>query len=260
MNKSIVILACVALAPLNFAHAGDRSITLKNGSNTASNFTPEEADGAKSMSMLTADEADAAKGISMSVPSANPNNKAANHDGRMHPTITNDPNQFHQLLPHNQTLLHVDLSSVSGQASPFFVEGNNFAVGILGNAQVLNSYEGMPASNWFGDSTDSTFVLANGSVQIVFPQDVQATSLLTTTGDKEKLSAFSDDQGIATISVALLDANGTMISTSLIHLSDGVKELDIPSDVGFRSVILSSALRSWMFSNLTYETEASEMK
>ncbi len=184
----------------------------------------------------------------------------ADYDSSLHPTLTDDPTEFQELLPQNQSLVHVDFSSVSGQTAPLFVEGNNFAVGIFGNAQALNSYEGMPASNWFGDSADSTFVLANGSLQIVFPQDVAAASLLTsTTGIKEKLSAVSDDQSITTLSVALLDANGTMIGTSLIHLSDGVKELDIPSEVRFRSLIISSTSTHWMFSNLAYKPDSSEM-
>ena len=260
MNGSKVMLACVALAQLSFAHAGDSSSnTLKNGSEIASNVSPGEPDDTKSISFMPG-EAEAPKGISMLLGNSVQRGAFADQGTGLHPTLTNDPMQFQQLLPQNQSMVHVDLSSVSGQTAPLFVEGNNFVVGIYGDAQALNSQEGMPASNWFGDSSDSTFVLANRSVQIVFPEDVQATSLLTSTGETNKLSP-SDDRGIPALFVVVLDANGGMISGKLISPStDSPKTLEIPSAIPFRSVIISSTSEKWMFSNLEYDAEASVAK
>jgi hypothetical protein len=276
MNKSIVMLTLLMASQFSLAHVADQGQLDATDDSRDLDVGVHEIDGAAGHPFLTIDANQQAKsrtiesegellaltpsdGVKTLQTDEDQYRLATHHGTGLHPTLK-DPDEAQQFLPQDKSLVHVDFSSVSGQSAPLFVEGNNFAVGIYGNAQALNSYEGMPASKWFGDSADSTFVLADGSVQIVFPQDVEATSLLTsTTGIKEKLSAVSDDQGITTLSVALLDANGTMISTSLIHLSDGVKELDVPSEVRFRSLIISSTSTHWMFSNLAYKPDSSEM-
>jgi hypothetical protein len=273
MKKSIAILACLAVAPLNFVHAGDRfNRNEANGSASRSNYTPDEADGSKSISMLTPDEAEAAKGISMLVTNGVQLDTIADHDGRIHPTMTNDPTEFQRLLPQDQAPVHVDFSTVAGQTAPFIagsVKEKKVAIygelqkpGQMNTAGAVTSYEDMPATYWFGQQAEPTFVLANGSVQIVFQNDVGAISLAQRTfGDNEKL--MPEQGGASNFGVTLLDSEGLLVGQQSIQDSQsgfGPEFLGVISDKPFRSAIISNTSTNWMFSDLKYEGEASVAK
>ena len=245
MKKSIAMLACLATALLNFAHAGDRFNQHEaNGSDGASNFTPDEADGSKSLSMLVPDE--------------DPRFKVADQDVQEHPMVTNDPTEFQRLLPQNQSLVHVDFSSVAGQTAPAAVEGNNFAASLNGDALVLTSYDGLPATYWFGDKAESTFVLANGSVQIVFPQDVDAASLVAADVIRSDLVESSGTHEVKAFNITMLDRNGNMTGEDRLIPQERPMFVGILSNVPFRSIIISSTSSNWTFSDLNYSAETDE--
>ena len=197
--------------------------------------------------MLPGDEAEGVKCLPMRI-------EVADHDSRLHPTLTDDSGEFQIDLRPNHSLVEVDFSSVVGQTAPLFVEGNNFAVSLSGNAQVVTSYQGLPATYWFGDQTQSTFILANGSVQIVFPQDVDAASLMV---DTSSIAAKLQPDEVRSIQTLLMDSNGNLMGEDRLLLTNSPTFLGILSDIPFRSVIISSTAANWMFSNLNYEADAS---
>ena len=243
MNKSIAVLAFVVAGQFSLAHASD-------GVKVLALLTPADQgrlNNSASEMATSDDSSEMMKGLVA----------LADRGSGLHPTLTDDPGEFEIHVRPNHSLVEVDFASIAGQTAPLTVEGSNFAVGLNGDAQVLSSYQDLPPTYWFGDQAESTFVLANGSVQIVFPEDVVAVSLLTSTSVKEKLLP-EEDRSIATL---LLDANGNIMSEDRLSLDGGTSFLGILSDIPFRSVIISSTAKTWMFSNLNYdETEVSEMK
>jgi hypothetical protein len=189
--------------------------------------------------------------------------------------LTDDPSQFEDVI-RSDLLTHVDFSSVAEQTLPFtaqddgrILEGTTMAgdgdtvivrrtLNDLQSPQALTSYQGLPATYWFGDQAEAAFVLANGSVQILFPQDVYAASLMIDAGAyNQKLQRELETISDIKAETALIDANGNMIGnvepTTMTDLARGNPAfLGILSDIPFRSVIISSTAETWMFSDLNY--------
>ena len=233
MNKPIAMLVFVIAGHFSLAHAE------ADPYKTSTLFVADEAEPARSISMLPGDEAEGVKCLPMRI-------EVADHDSRLHPTLTDDSGEFQIDLRPNHSLVEVDFSSVVGQTAPLLVEGNNFAVSLSGNAQVVTSYQGFPATYWFGDQAEPSFVLVGGTVQIVFSQDVSAVSL----------AVDGDVMQYLTEQVMLLDVNGDMVGQASFHTTtDGPNTLNVPSNIPFRSVIISNTAETWMFSDLNYAVD-----
>ena len=185
-----------------------------------------------------------------------------------HPFLTDDPSEFEYIRPQHD-MVNVNFSSAAGQTAPFFVESTvdefSYVVGVFGRdyAQSVTSANGLPATYWFGDQAESTFVLANGSVQIVLSDEVIAASMQLSGDEDWKMLRSPDTHEVGQIiSVTLVDANGLMVGqqtiTDLSSTSGGPAFLGILSDIPFRSVIISSTAETWMFSNLNYAVDQEE--
>ncbi len=250
MNKSIAVLAFVVAGQFSLAHASD-------GVKVLALLTPADQgrlNNSASEMATSDDSSEMMKGLVA----------LADRGSGLHPTLTDDPGEFEIHVRPNHSLVEVDFASIAGQTAPLTVEGSNFAAGLNGDAQVLSSYQDLPPTYWFGDQAESTFVLANGSVQIVFSQDIEGASM-SVAFDEDYKMLLPEQGAVLAFGVTLLDGNGLLVGqqsiTVLSPTPGGPSFLGILSDIPFRSIIISSTAKTWMFSNLNYdETEVSEMK
>lgn len=257
VKKSIVMLALSAAWQLPIAHAETdppKSPVLLAADQGRLNNSPEEVEGVKGSNLLTADQ----RRLNQSAAEVSEMISDASHGTGLHPSLTDDPGQFEGHIK-TGTLSHVDFSNVVEEMAPFVVEGAEGAVSIFGGSgnlhpQAVTSVMGMPASYWFGDQAEPTFVLTNGNVQIVFEQDAVEVSMTV----EEVIEHVKTEQMASPVDedykfrVALLDTNGNMIGSESLDLTSHPSFLGIASDIPFRSVIVTSTSGNWLFSNLNY--------
>jgi hypothetical protein len=253
MSKSIAMLAFVVAGQFSLAYAADQGRLNASGSND-----PDISKEVDSGTIKSEDEtpAFATTDSPKTLQTGDDQYRllVADHSIGLHPSLTNDPTEFERLLQ-NQSLVHVDFSSVAGQTAPVTIEGNNFAVSLNGAALALTSYDGLPATYWFGDKAESTFVLANGSVQIVFPQDIDAASLIAADVIRADLVESPDTHEVKAFNITMLDRNGNMMGEDRLIPQERPMFVGILSNAPFRSIIISNTSANWMFSDLNYLTD-----
>jgi hypothetical protein len=261
MNKPIAILAFFIAGQLSVAHATTDDATQTQVEE------PSGVEGPKSSSTVSSLEPNDNLG---SVEKRN----LAESEQEYEPTqtLTNDPNQFNDMLTGvkgHRSLVHVNFDSVAGQTAPFFVAGSNDDIGvsIYGSngalrPQAVTTVDGMPATHWFSEKADSTFVLvqstqtsrfSDGSVKIVFPQDIYATNLRI--AEASEVTSLADNL-VLHPGVALIDTNGVMVGAGSVNLAANKSAfLGVISDIPFRSMLISSTADKWMLSDLNYDAD-----
>jgi hypothetical protein len=260
MSKSIAMLAFVVAGQFSLAHAADQGRLNASGSNDPDISKEVQSGTIKEDETPAFATTDSPK--TLQTDGDQSSLFVADHSIGLHPSLTNDPIEFQRLLPQNQSLVHVDFSSVAGQTAPLFVESTvderQYAVGVFGSgdgAQAVTSVNGLPATYWFGPQAEFTFVLANGSVQIVFPQDVDAASLIAADVIRADLVESPDTQEVKTFNISMLDRNGYMMGEDRLIPQERPMFVGILSNAPFRSIIISSTAETWMFSSLDYAAD-----
>lgn len=257
MKKLTSILMLAAVFELSLAHA-DTNISLEKGKSETDN----PSDSPKIFGeMMTADTSSDTEQMPLQATS-NKSHKLtftnANLSDEVDPAkssfLTDNRGEFEGHIK-TATLNHVDFSDAVGSTAPFTIDGNDSGTTLVINdsgTTVVTSAAGLPASYWFGDQAESAFLEVHGSVQLGFPQNVNAVSLA--------IGAFTNSTQVLTIkegqvgsTIVLLDKDGNMIDSDSIVLNMGKPNfLGVISKIPFRSIVISSTASDWLFSRLNY--------